>query len=113
MMSVCSRRANLDAQQDFKSAGVPDAKSEIAASEPLRAVERLVKNDKYNANLAERHAENARQASFQRWRSDVWCSPQSCRSRKLERLEPGGRVIGKRCGVSQNIGASARNERHR
>lgn len=27
----------------------------------------------------------------------------------LERLEPGGRVIGKRCGTSQNIGAKARN----
>ncbi|HKC02826.1 MAG TPA: hypothetical protein VKC17_05930 [Sphingomicrobium sp.] len=27
---------------------------------------------------------------------------------KLERLEPGGRVIGKRCGTSQNIGAKAR-----
>ena len=26
----------------------------------------------------------------------------------LERLEPGGRVIGKRCGTSQNIGATAR-----
>lgn len=26
----------------------------------------------------------------------------------LERLEPGGRVIGKRCGTSQNIGAKAR-----
>jgi hypothetical protein len=28
----------------------------------------------------------------------------------LERLEPGGRVIGKRCGTSQNIGAKARRE---
>jgi len=27
----------------------------------------------------------------------------------LERLESGGRVIGKRCGTSQNIGATARN----
>ena len=27
----------------------------------------------------------------------------------LERLEPGGRIIGKRCGTSQNIGATARN----
>lgn len=26
----------------------------------------------------------------------------------LERLEPGGRIIGKRCGTSQNIGATAR-----
>jgi hypothetical protein len=26
----------------------------------------------------------------------------------LSRLEPGGRVIGKRCGTSQNIGAKAR-----
>ena len=26
----------------------------------------------------------------------------------LERLEPGGRIIGKRCGTSQNIGAKAR-----
>lgn len=29
----------------------------------------------------------------------------------LERLEPGGRVIGKRCGTSQNIGAKARTAR--
>jgi hypothetical protein len=29
---------------------------------------------------------------------------------KLTRLEPGGRIIGKRCGTSQNIGAKARNE---
>src|SRR5262249_42400838 len=28
----------------------------------------------------------------------------------LERLEPGGRVIGKRCGTSQNIGAQARKD---
>jgi hypothetical protein len=28
----------------------------------------------------------------------------------LERLEPGGRVIGKRCGTSQNIGAKARSQ---
>ena len=28
----------------------------------------------------------------------------------LERLEPGGRVIGKRCGASQNIGAKARKD---
>lgn len=28
----------------------------------------------------------------------------------LERVEPGGRVIGKRCGTSQNIGAKARRE---
>jgi hypothetical protein len=28
----------------------------------------------------------------------------------LERLEPGGRVIGKRCGTSQNIGAKARKD---
>lgn len=28
----------------------------------------------------------------------------------LERLEPGGRVIGKRCGTSQNIGAKARSK---
>lgn len=27
---------------------------------------------------------------------------------ELERLEPGGRIIGKRCGTSQNIGAKAR-----
>lgn len=26
----------------------------------------------------------------------------------LKRLEPGGRIIGKRCGTSQNIGAKAR-----
>jgi len=29
----------------------------------------------------------------------------------LHRLEPGGRVIGKRCGISQNISAKARSER--
>lgn len=29
----------------------------------------------------------------------------------LDRLQPGGRVIGKRCGISQNIGASARNRK--
>ncbi|AMU89514.1 hypothetical protein ATM17_10780 [Sphingopyxis macrogoltabida] len=28
----------------------------------------------------------------------------------LERLEPGGRIIGKRCGTSQNIGAKARKD---
>lgn len=28
----------------------------------------------------------------------------------LKRLEPGGRIIGKRCGTSQNIGRKARNE---
>ena len=27
----------------------------------------------------------------------------------LERLEPGGRIVGKRCWTSQNIGAKARN----
>lgn len=31
----------------------------------------------------------------------------------LERLEPGGRIIGKRCGTSQNIGAKARKSRAR
>ncbi|MFV3074604.1 hypothetical protein [Niveispirillum fermenti] len=30
----------------------------------------------------------------------------------LERLQPGGRVIGKRCGTSQNIGATARKTRN-
>lgn len=29
----------------------------------------------------------------------------------LKRLEPGGRIIGKRCGTSQNIGAKARKEK--
>lgn len=29
----------------------------------------------------------------------------------LERLDPGGRVIGKRCGTSQNVGAKARSSR--
>jgi hypothetical protein len=29
---------------------------------------------------------------------------------RLERLEAGGRIIGKRCGTSQNIGAKARTE---
>ena len=28
----------------------------------------------------------------------------------LERHEPGGRIIGKRCGTSQNIGAKARKD---
>ena len=31
----------------------------------------------------------------------------------LERLEPGGRIIGKRCGTSQNIGAKARKAKDR
>ncbi len=31
----------------------------------------------------------------------------------LRRLEPGGRVVGKRCGTSQNIGAKARKAAHR
>jgi len=31
---------------------------------------------------------------------------------RMERLQPGGRVIGKRCGTSQNIGASARTQRN-
>jgi len=31
----------------------------------------------------------------------------------LERLEHGGRVIGKRCGTSQNIGAKARKAKDR
>ena len=35
-------------------------------------------------------------------------SPQAASQFALERLEPGGRVIGKRCGTSQNIGAKAR-----
>lgn len=37
-------------------------------------------------------------------------SPQAAAQFRLERLEPGGRVIGKRCGTSQNIGAKARNQ---
>jgi len=36
-------------------------------------------------------------------------SPEAASQFALERLEPGGRVIGKRCGTSQNIGAKARN----
>ncbi|WP_223176472.1 hypothetical protein [Sphingomonas lutea] len=32
---------------------------------------------------------------------------------RLERLEAGGRIIGKRCGTSQNIGAKARTEQQR
>lgn len=36
-------------------------------------------------------------------------SPDAASQFGLERLEPGGRVIGKRCGTSQNIGAKARN----
>lgn len=35
-------------------------------------------------------------------------SPDAASHFELERLEPGGRVIGKRCGTSQNIGAKAR-----
>lgn len=35
-------------------------------------------------------------------------SPMAALQFPLERLEPGGRVIGKRCGTSQNIGATAR-----
>ncbi|MEN8860244.1 hypothetical protein [Qipengyuania flava] len=35
-------------------------------------------------------------------------SPEAASKFGLERLEPGGRVIGKRCGTSQNIGAKAR-----
>lgn len=35
-------------------------------------------------------------------------SPEAALQFGLERLEPGGRVIGKRCGTSQNIGAKAR-----
>jgi hypothetical protein len=30
----------------------------------------------------------------------------------LKRLQPGGRIIGKRCGVSQNIGPKARKAKH-
>ncbi|HEY0959757.1 MAG TPA: hypothetical protein VGE05_10875 [Novosphingobium sp.] len=35
-------------------------------------------------------------------------SPEAVSQFALDRLEPGGRVIGKRCGTSQNIGAKAR-----
>ncbi len=35
-------------------------------------------------------------------------SPEAASQFGLERWEPGGRVIGKRCGTSQNIGAKAR-----
>lgn len=35
-------------------------------------------------------------------------SPEAASQFGLDRLEPGGRVIGKRCGTSQNIGAKAR-----
>lgn len=35
-------------------------------------------------------------------------SPEAASRFGLERLEPGGRIIGKRCGTSQNIGAKAR-----
>ncbi len=37
-------------------------------------------------------------------------SPEAAAQFDLERLEPGGRIIGKRCGVSQNIAATARSE---
>lgn len=35
-------------------------------------------------------------------------SPEAASQFGLERLEPGGRIIGKRCGTSQNIGPKAR-----
>ena len=35
-------------------------------------------------------------------------TPQVASQFALDRLEPGGRVIGKRCGTSQNIGRAAR-----
>jgi hypothetical protein len=35
-------------------------------------------------------------------------SPEAASQLAMARLEPGGRVIGKRCGTSQNIGAKAR-----
>ncbi len=35
-------------------------------------------------------------------------SPEAASQFGLKRLEPGGRIIGKRCGTSQNIGAKAR-----
>jgi UDP-N-acetyl-D-mannosaminuronate dehydrogenase len=38
-------------------------------------------------------------------------SPEAASQFALKRLEPGGRVIGKRCGTSQNIGAKARKAR--
>jgi hypothetical protein len=38
-------------------------------------------------------------------------SPEAAARFNLERLEPGGRVIGKRCSTSQNIAAKARGER--
>lgn len=38
-------------------------------------------------------------------------SPEAASQFGLERLEPGGRVIGKRCGTSQNVGAKARKAR--
>lgn len=38
-------------------------------------------------------------------------SPEAASQFGLERLEPGGRVFGKRCGTSQNIGAKARKAR--
>ncbi|NTZ41780.1 hypothetical protein G7A66_01490 [Altererythrobacter sp. SALINAS58] len=39
-------------------------------------------------------------------------SPDAAARFGLERLEPGGRIIGKRCGTSQNIGAKARGGRN-
>lgn len=38
-------------------------------------------------------------------------SPEAALHFGLERAEPGGRIIGKRCGTSQNIGAKARQKR--
>jgi hypothetical protein len=38
-------------------------------------------------------------------------SPEAAAQIGLNRLEPGGRVVGKRCGTSQNIGVKARSER--
>ena len=37
--------------------------------------------------------------------------PDAPAAASLARLKPGGRVIGKRCGTSQNIGRKARSER--
>ena len=51
------------------------------------------------------HAENVRAALSYLLKGTT---PQAAERHGLARMKPGGRVIGKRCGTSQNIGAKAR-----
>jgi len=39
-------------------------------------------------------------------------SPATGAALRLDKLEPGGRIIGKRCGTSENVGAAARRRRN-